>query len=286
MRVSIGIAAIAALAGWSSAVNASPAGAGRGLDEQVHAYVETVAVPGPAGPVLRFEKPVCPAAHGLPDKLNADITNRMRAVAAAAGARVQETGCHANLLLFVPKDRNQLFADLRRDRPELFGKLTSQQAKDLATSAEPAVAWQILQQRGADGRTLSGAWREGQPLVQEAVTNSRVTPSARSELDVAVVVLDTQAALGMTTTELADYALMRGLAQTRGDAQVSPPVPSILTIFRDKHSGHPAPLSVTEWDLAYLKALYGTANDAFGAAERGELETRMKRTLPQSSSAE
>jgi hypothetical protein len=261
---------------------AAAQGTGRGGSDQVHAYVDTLAMAGPDGRIARFEKAVCPAAFGLPGKLNDEITDRMRAVAKAAGAIVQPAGCKANILVFVPKDRKQLFAQLRSKRPELFGRLTAQQIAALENEAEPVVAWHIFEQRGADGRPLSGALREGQPLVQEAVTISRVLPSARSELDIATVVLDAKATLGMTTMQLADYALMRGIAQTRGATTGGLDAPTILAILRDKQLGQPAPLSVTALDLAFLKALYGAKNGEFQGAQRADIEAEMTRALPRS----
>lgn len=244
---------IAAAAVLASPTVAAPA------SNSAHAYVSQLAVSAPDGRIARFEKPVCPAAYGLSEQLSAQLTARMRSVAAAAGATVQPAGCKANVLLFVPKDRKQLFTQLRSERPEVFGRMPDSEIRDLQNSSEPAVAWHVMRQRGADGRVLSGAWREGQPLIQESVTNSRLLPSARSELDVAVVVLDAQAALGLTVTELADYAVMRGLAQTRGDASTAA-LPTIVAAFHKKQQGQPVPLSLTAMDLAYLKALYRTAS--------------------------
>lgn len=269
-------AALIALAAPAAAAEAPASD----TDAQLHSFVESFAAPDSDGRILRFETPVCPIAYGLPAGLNSEITSRMRTVAGAAGAVLLPAGCKANLLLFVPKDRKQLFAQLRKGRPEIFGRMTDLEIDSLAESAAPAVAWQILKQRGADGRELSGAWREGQPLVQESVTNSRLIPIAHSVLDTSVVVLDASSAVGMTPTELADYAVMRGLAQTREAAGGGPGVPTILTIFRDKRQGTPAPLSLTPVDLAYLKSLYRNVSSTFENPRRADVEAEMKRSLP------
>lgn len=270
------LAFAAAMLAWTPQAFAQPASS----TAQPQAYLDAVAVSDADGRMLRFETPVCPLAYGLPDQLNSEITNRMRSVAAAAGAMVMPAGCKANLLLFVPRDRKQLLAKLRQGRPEIFGRMTDLEIGALANSAGPALAWQVLKQRGADGRELSGAWREGQPLIQESVTNSRLIPSARSVLDTSVIVLDAQSAVGLTPTELADYAIMRGLAQTREPSGAGPGAATILTIFRDKDRGTPAALSLTAIDLAYLKSLYRSVSATFENPRRSELEAEMKRVLP------
>jgi len=278
MRFSFNLALAAcllALAGPAAAAQPNSAGS----DAQLHGYVEAVAVADSDGRLVRFETPVCPRAYGLPDALNAQISERMRTVAAAAGALVMPAECKANLLLFVPKDRKHLFAELRQSRPEIFGRMSDVEISALANSADSSVAWQVLKQRGADGRELSGAWREGQPLIQESVTNSRLVPLARSVLDTSVVVLDARSVVGMTQVELADYAVMRGLAQTRDPESGTAGVATILTIFQDKQRGTAAPLSLTAMDLAYLKSLYRNAS-TFENPRRADLESEMKRSLP------
>jgi hypothetical protein len=278
VRVRLSLYAAAAAAIVESGAAAAPAQAAAGeSDAQLHRYVESVAAPAEDGRILRFETPVCPMAYGLPDSLNSKITSRMRAVASAAGAVVLPAGCRPNLLLFVPKDRQQLLSNLAKDRPEIFGRMTDLEIGALADSGGPAVAWHVLKQRGADGRELSGAWREGQPLIQESVTNSRLIPIAHFVLDTSAVVLDARSAVGMTPTEIADYAVMRGLAQTR---EAESGVPTILGIFRDKERGTPAPLSLTAMDLAYLRSLYRSASSAFESPRRGDVEAEMKRSLP------
>jgi hypothetical protein len=269
-----------AAATFASAVPAMAAQPASGRsDSRLQAYLDSVPASTPDGRMLRFETPVCPMAYGLPDKLNSEITSRMRTVAAAAGAQMLPAGCKANLLLFVPRDRKQLLAKLRQGRPEIFGRMADLEIGALASSADPAVTWQIVKQRGADGRELPGAWREGQPVVQEAVTNSRLIPTAHNVLDMSVIVIDARSAVGMTPTELADYAVMRGLAQTREPASPAPGVTTILTLFRDKERGTPAALSLTAIDLAYLKSLYRSVSATFENPRRGDLEPEMKRVL-------
>jgi hypothetical protein len=254
------------------------------MDELVREYVAAVVKPATSDRIARFEKAVCPAAMGLPPDFNAALTSRMRAVAQAAGLAVAPAGCAPSILLFVSKDRTQLVSQLRRERPELFGRMSDEAMDRLATSSDPAAVWHLYEERGADGRSLAGGWREGQPTIQQAVTSSRLLSANRIDLAVAAIIIGGEAAKGLTPIELADHALLRALVESSPSNTRDLGVPSILTIFRDKQAGTPAPLSLTEWDLAFLKALYRTSNALAASAQRGEIEQLMKRSLPQSTS--
>lgn len=293
MRSLSGRLAIAMLLGCASPATAEPQAASStapivvtgNMDQPVRNYVAAMVKPAASDRIARFEKAVCPAALGLPPDFNAAITRRMRAVAQAAGLPVAPAGCAPSILLFVAKDRTQLVSQLRRERSELFGRMSAEAMDRLATSSDPVIVWHLYEERGADGRSLSGGFREGQPMIQDAVTSSRLLSANRTDLAVAAIVIKGDAANGLTPTELADYALLRALVESSPAEAPNVGVPSILTIFRDKQAGTPAPLSLTEWDLAFLKALYRTSNALAAGAQRGEIEQLMQRNLPESTSA-
>ena len=245
----------------------------------VHGYVGTLLAAAPSGQPTRFEKSVCPAAYGLDAERTALLTNRMRSVAAAAGLPVAASPCRANVLLFITKDRQKLFADLSRDRNEVFGKLPAAQVSELRRDPQPVIAWQLTEPRGADGRALLGGQSDSEPMLQTAVTTSRLLAGARFDLDVSVVVLDARSLVGLTVTEIADYALMRALVPEKLSASVQLPVPSILNMMAAKNAGKPVPLSITDWDLAYLKGLYAKRGVSFTAPDRSRVEEGMRAAL-------
>jgi hypothetical protein len=77
----------------------------------------------------------------------------------------------------------------------------------------------------------------------------------------ALVVFDGDAVIGMTLTQLADYATMRGLSHTRSAQRVQP-MATILSLF-DPHDGNPAEL--TDFASGYLRSLYWSPANASAA---------------------
>lgn len=257
---------------------------------KIERYVKTFSKASAGDKIGRFEKPVCPVVVGLRKDHNVEVESRIRRVAAEAGLDVLKPGCEANFLVVMTSDRKELFAKWLAERPDLFGGLSSGQIQALINSAEPAVAWHILELRGSDGRPLGasafprsasgGSGSMGSEMMsQEAVTSSRLLPMVRADFGLAIVVIDGKAAAGATYRQLADFAAMRGLALTDSNAAEKVGAPSILTLLLDKQAERPAPLSVTAWDIAYLKALYGMSNNLRAAAQRSELVQIMNKEL-------
>ena len=251
----------------------------RATDAQVKHFVEAFAVASHSEKLARFESPICPAALGLEDRLNHELERRMRRVAAAAGLQVGKEGCKSNALIFVTADKKALLDSIRKTRPRLFGELTPGQISVLANSRDPAIVWQVLETRSADGRMLAGGGGNDRPEALYGVTSSRLLPQTRVDFGAAVVVLEASAIANLTLTQIADYAAMRAFAHTDPEAAAKQSAPTILTLIADKQAGRPSPLSVTEWDLAYLKSLYGISNMLQAGAQRGELQQLMRKNL-------
>ena len=214
--------------------------------------------------------------------MNRQVVDRIRRVAAAANIPVASAGCAANVLLFVASDRPAFIHTLHQERPMLFGLMTDPQVRALSEQPGGVTAWQMFDQRGADGRTLNNSGNPDQaPATLTGVTSSRLLPQTRTDLDVAVVLLEPRVFTGATVTQLADYVVMRSLLQTTAQTAPSTAAPTILTLLNDKRLGRAAPMSVTAYDLAYLKALYRMSNSLQAVPQRAELVQLMKEYLAQ-----
>ena len=75
-------------------------------------------------------------------------------------------------------------------------------------------------------------------------------------------------------SQLADYAAMRTFANTDPDAGAVQKLPTILSLFAD--SSEPVPLSVTQWDLSYLSALYKARLAASGNAQQRSMAKQIR----------
>ena len=76
--------------------------------------------------------------------------------------------------------------------------------------------------------------------------------STRTDINTALVVFDREAVLGMTLTQLADYATMRGLTHTR-DASADEDMETILALFAQEGR---SPDALTSFDVGYLRSVY------------------------------
>ena len=82
---------------------------------------------------------------------------------------------------------------------------------------------------------------------------------------------------GLTTIQLADYAAMRLLAKT-DPAKVPASAPTILSIL-DASLDTNVPITLTSWDMAFLKGLYSSTDRAYANRQRGEIRERLRRDL-------
>lgn len=249
-------------------------------------FVKALAQPSAMDQLGRFHDPVCPVVLGLREPYNAMVANRMRRVASAAGMRVDSQACHGNAFLFVVRDKSQMLAKLRHSYSEVFGDpdLTSEsKINALVDSDSPSVAWQVLQYRSFDGRPL---YRErfrrngsADSVLEVPVQASRIVNPLRVEFGAAVMVVEAKSILGADLRQLADFAAMQLFAHTNPDVAMQQSAPTILSLLADAKAQRPAPLSVTHWDLAYLKSLYSFSDLYRVNGHYGELSNLMKRSM-------
>lgn len=215
------------------------------------------------GNLARFEVPVCPGVVGMPRHLAAGVVERMRTDVAAVGVRLAPAGCTPNLTVIVTDDGPALIDGLQRKNPELFGHQLRGEIDALRSAAGPAWVWQTTQPKRADGMAVPALDQiaPGQSQASRrayAVPNakmSRLASTVRQDTGLAFVVLSRSAIEGKTLAQIADYAVLRGLAGTRPDAGDAAGSRSIAALFTPS-----APEEWSEFDRAYLASLYSGTN--------------------------
>lgn len=257
-------------------------------DKQIRSFIREM-TPAPVhGQLSRFDAPVCPAAAGLPAEQSALVTARMRRVAAAAGMRVAKPGCDANVILIVTGDKNGLLKKLEKFRPEYFPADWSLfQVHDLEHDPSPVAAWQFEGRTWADGRPISddiiASGTDYGALQRTIEPQSRLHPSARRDFLTSIVVVQRDALDGLTTTQLADYAAMRAFVRT-DPKQVHAGADTILSVI-DAPMGSAVPLTLTPWDLSFLRAFYASGKNSYAEYQRSEIQQLMKRELDKAQAA-
>ena len=260
----------------------------RDRDKQIRQFVSEL-TPAPIhGQLARFEEPVCPRVLGLSERQGRELADRMRTVADAAGIPTAKSGCDGNVLLIVTSDKRELIRRLAEEQPGFFPEdWGMSQIRNVADDPSPVAAWQMESILDSDGRSIAQAMLRGskptdlkrEVRVQRTTTPaSRLTPLARRAFWGSVVVIQSSALVGVTPIQLADYAAMRSFIRTDPKRLRPTSVGSILSVI-DAPMGTPIPITLTEWDLAYLTSFYASTKNAYAEYQKGQIGRQMKREI-------
>jgi hypothetical protein len=249
----------------------------RDLDRQVGDFVIALTDVPMSGQISRFDWAVCPNVVGLSDRQNALAADRMRQVAEAAGIRVGKAGCKGNILVMVADDVPAVMKWLRSKHFDLFEGVPSRRIREMSRGGS-AVAWHVEGLLDADGVEVPRDRDTGLHVIERTDTPSRISTVSRPHFAAAVVVFDGRALEGLTVVQLADYAAMRAFARTDPSRLRDSSAPSILSVV-DAPMGSAVPITLTQWDLAYLKALYSATENRRAGQQRGEMSRQMGREL-------
>jgi hypothetical protein len=280
----------------AAAATSAPSPAGSATDEEivvqgmrvnkqrVRDFIRAVTDVPYEGQLGRFHAAACPVAMGLSDVQNARVAERMRQVAAAAGIKVATSPCKPNIFVIVTPDKRAALDELDHRFPMYFNGMSSKEVAALKASTAPAVAWQVGSRLSADGQPLEKPVGVDYYRVSSVENPSRIRGVTEPTFLVSVVVIDVNAARGLTTTELADYATMRTFAATDPDRVVKTGAPTILGVLAQPDD-KPLPVTLTYWDLAFLKSLYATDNAYYARYQRSDMERVIAEELERSRTA-
>lgn len=292
-------AALAVLVAMSASALAQPQAdivveGQRNRDKQVYDFVKALTPAVVGGQISRYVKPVCPAATGLSDEQDKQVVDRMRAVAKEARIGLAKADCQPNAIVIVVDDKEGFMAALQKKYPNFF---TTPLGKEIVIPRESGsvAAWHIegmLDSNGGDAgiqteRTVAveGAFG-GMTFVTESRHNyftaetdgTRIKPSGRPHFISGVLILKRATLNGLSAIQLADYAAMRLYSKTDPRRLSQSGVSTILTII-DTPMHVAVPLTLTRWDMAFLKSLYATDGLRFATIDRAAIRQRFRREL-------
>jgi hypothetical protein len=218
-------------------------------------------------PISRQYGPACLGVHGMAPALALALIDRIAANARELGIHVQGEGCQVNTLVSFTRDSRAEVKRLHAQEPWLFSTLHNYEYDRILRGNGAAQAWQATQVKGANGKEFASAVIDGREVqVNKQFSASHLAQQLRVDITGAIVVFDNAFVPGKTIQQLADYATMRLFAPTDDLSNGSDlSMPTILTLFAQ--SGE-APDGLTDFDRAYLKALYRLPPTAGGAAIR------------------
>jgi hypothetical protein len=270
---------------------------GQRVEEAIRSFVEELSAPPTSEDQLaRWDRRICPGVAGVRARQGQMLIDRLAQRAFEVNLDVGGPGCTPNVLIFVTPDSDVLARQLVDDYPELVGYYGDQTATTRGRAALEAFAttpravrwWHVAQTVTRDGQVLAES--RARPNAQgglsglQVVRNDqagRLARPTRQDFNRVLVIVDARRAAGLSFDALGDYVAMAALAQLDPDADVSGQ-PTILNLFAARDSGAEAPTSMTEWDVAYLRALYGATRNAVSAArQEGEISRRMREDVQQ-----
>lgn len=254
--------------------------------EQTQDFVQQLAAISPMADQLpRWDNTICTSVAGMPARQAQFVADRIAQRAAAVGLQPGGPGCSANVAVFVTGDSDNFTRQLFEQDRTLFAyyqtngvSTLGQGALDDFLNTPRAVRWwHVSETYGADGMSLAGdASRGGMENAPAVRSNgSRLSGNTREDLVQAIVVIDANRVQGAQLAALADYVALVALAQINPQASTGE-YPTILNLFNGAQVNASGPSQLTQWDQAFLDALYKTQRNASNQRiQQNEIARRM-----------
>lgn len=255
------VAAAALLAGQAQQSPQTPTAvddvvvSARPLDQQVRSFLDDVAVPDRSLRVARWNRDVCVGVVNMRNQSAQYIADRVSQIGMDIGLEPGEPGCRPNILILAASDGSELAKGMVDFRRRLFdpggtGMVRSRAALARFQDGDMPIRWWHVSVP-VDNHTGQIAVRlPGEDAPYTTGTASRLRTEIRNDISRVIIILDLPKLEGLNMTQLADFAAMVAYSQVDLDADFSG-YDTILALDSD-----PSVPGITEWDMAYLKALY------------------------------
>lgn len=206
--------------------------------------------------LARWRQPICPSVAGVTREQGEFVRSRILEIAATAGAPFSlDEKCRSNLLVILTPEPDQLWKGWRARFPKMFSSESAQVIEHVLAATRPVRVWHNAMLNNADGTSpITSPTKSPEYRLKD----SRLMSSVAEDSVSVVVVADTTRTGSATFGQLADYVAMVSLARVDLDADFASS-PTILRLFAEP-SLESVSTRLTNWDQAFLKALYGTRN--------------------------
>ena len=220
--------------------------------------VETMLAPSFSidGQYARWKQPVCPHVYGLTPVAAYVVERRIRDVAAQVGAPVDRRDpCIPNIGIIFSAQPQASLTSIATARPFLV-----QGGSQKPEVRYPVQAWYASFAVSNNGhRIIDIPWEmmtpplDGPPTML-AVDSTRLSTGVHAEMAAATVLVDSKAATGKTTGELADYLAMMVLGQAGqyGKCLETASITNLMLDCGPENTTH----ALSHIDIALLKGLY------------------------------
>lgn len=261
---------------------------GETLQERAERFVDEVAQPVQRRGLARWDRPACFGVVNFDRDAGRAIADQLVARADELGLPAGELDCEPNVFVIGTVDAPGLARAWVDRNPDVFEPRYSGSAarpSDLRrfVSSEAAVRWWHLSiPMHFDiftGQSQVAVALPGQPApFLQVYAKSQHASRIRDDLLKVLVLVDVEKLGPVTINQLCDYLLLVAYAQIDPEGDTAT-FDTILNLFED-----PSVPGLTEWDMAYLGAVYDADADrrlsAGGAAERLADEVRQADPAP------
>ena len=234
------------------------------LERQVDRFVTAEIFQLPGEPIMRWETPICPFVQGLPARFNDFLQDRIARIASSAHAPVAGKQCEPNLYVFATSDPENLLVTLLQQNPRMYSSRNGMgRAESFVHSRRPVRVWYNTAFHCRDTQASLALTSKGPGTgsrIDDMSSNicsdadTRLSYAAVNSIALVYIVVDLNRVKEVTTSQLADYVAVIGLANVRLDADAGT-APTILRLFQ----GTQQPLQgLSAWDRALLYSLYNT----------------------------
>lgn len=207
-------------------------------------------------PLPRFADRLCPGVIGLKTDAASLVVDRIRDTSERLGLWLTDDDgtCSPNFIVAFVEDGQADLQKIADNSGWLFRDMSLNERRELLSEEGPVRVWTITQMRTRDGIPIPRSDSLlNPPVVNTWMAHSKIYLAVRQDISRVVVLFDKTQVKGKTLLQLADYATMRGLARTRPADEDGQAMDTILALFDP--AGSP-PLQMTEFDRAYLSAVY------------------------------
>lgn len=221
--------------------------------------------------LARWHSEICPTVIGLRDDINDYVAETVRSVAAMTGAPVADEGCLTNMLIVMSEQPDRFVETLAEQRPNLFANVSQPDIRRMIEGVDTIRVWSRLEVRGPDGEQLDNDTLTG-------VLGGRIQRATRMEFYFRSIVVDLEQVDNVSMQQLSGLIAMLALAQVNYDRPIESDR-TILNLFSDNEA---APADLTNWDIAYLRALYSTESAFDALAQRSAMIRHAREGLARS----
>lgn len=251
---------------------------GQRLDDQVRGFIDEVIAPPSGWGPARWRTGVCVGVVNIRGEAAQYVVDRVSEVAREIGLRAGGPGCRPSILIIGAADGAGMARGLVEARPWAFwpgasGTSRSRVALEAFQAGDAAVRWWHVSVPVDDVFGRIAVRLPGGDVPVIAKNSGRLGTPIRNNLSRAIIIVDMDKADGFNLRQIADYAAMVAFSQVDPDADTRG-YDSVLSLF----SQPTATAGLTDWDMAYMKALYSAElNQARVTHQAGEIQGLMAR---------